>query len=65
MQLKDSLEEKEMNELLSKAYTNLAICYNKIELPRNACMACRRVPIPTTKTYYKYANVLINIIFIN
>ncbi|KAM0731719.1 Inactive peptidyl-prolyl cis-trans isomerase shutdown [Formica fusca] len=61
VQLKDSLEEKEMNELLSKAYTNLAICYNKIELPRNACMACRRVPIPTTKTYYNFGKALCNL----
>lgn len=59
VQLRDSLEEKEMNELLTKAYTNLAICYNKINLPRNACIACKRAPVPTAKTHYKYANKLI------
>lgn len=57
MQLKDSFEEKEMNELLSKAYTNLGICYNKMELPRLACIYCRQVPIPTAKCYYKYVNI--------
>ncbi|XP_072757123.1 inactive peptidyl-prolyl cis-trans isomerase FKBP6 [Anoplolepis gracilipes] len=61
VQLIDSLEEKEMNELLSKAYTNLAICYNKIELPRNACMACRRVPVPTVKTLYHFGKALLNL----
>jgi len=65
VQLKDNSEEKEMNELLSKAYTNLGVCYNKIELPRLACMACGRVPIPTAKSHYKYANMLIDVIFIN
>lgn len=65
MQLKDSSEEKKMNELLSKAYTNLGICYNKMELPHQACMACQRVPTPTAKSYYKYANMLIDEIFIN
>lgn len=61
VQLKDSLEEKEMNELLSKTYSNLGICYNKIELPRAACMACRRAPIPTAKTHYNYGKALLNL----
>ncbi|XP_050446288.1 inactive peptidyl-prolyl cis-trans isomerase FKBP6 isoform X2 [Cataglyphis hispanica] len=61
VQLRDSLEEKEMNELLTKAYTNLAICYNKINLPRNACIACKRAPLPTAKTHYNFGKALCNL----
>ena len=58
VQLIDSSEEKEMNKLLSKAYTNLGVCYNKIESPRNTCIVCRRVPIPTAKSYYHFGKAL-------
>lgn len=61
VQLKDSFEEKEMNELLSKAYTNLGICYNKMELPRLACIYCRQVPIPTAKCYYNFGKALLSL----
>jgi len=53
VKLKDAEEKEKMNQLLSRAYTNLGVCYNKIEMPRNACMACIRVPIPTAKSCYK------------
>lgn len=33
-------EEKETNELLSKAFINLGICCNKIELSRYICIIC-------------------------
>lgn len=54
VKLKDKTEEQEMNELLSRAYTNLGVCFNKINMPRRACLVCHRVPIPTAKTHYKY-----------
>jgi len=53
VKLKDAEEREKMNQLLSRAYTNLGVCYNKMEMPRNACMACTRVPIPTAKSCYK------------
>lgn len=61
VQLKDNSEEEEMNELLSRAYCNLGICYNKIDLPRLACMACGRVLIPTAKSYYNFGKALFNL----
>lgn len=53
VKLKDDEEEKEMNKLLSRTYTNLGICYNKMDMPRYACLVCNRVPFPTAKTHYK------------
>lgn len=53
-ELKDDKEEEEVKKLLSRSYNNLAICFNKEEMPRRACMACNKVPIPTVKTYFKY-----------
>ncbi|EFN71505.1 FK506-binding protein 6 [Camponotus floridanus] len=61
VQLKDNSEEEEMNELLLRAYSNLGICYNKIDLPRLACMACGRVPIPTAKSHYNFGKALLNL----
>lgn len=58
VKLKDSSEEQEMNKLLSSAYTNLGVCYNKIDMPRNACLVCNRVPFPTAKTHYQYVTFL-------
>lgn len=62
VKLKDSKEEEETNELLSRAYTNLAVCYNKLNMSRSACMACHRVQIPTAKSHYKYVMLISHII---
>ncbi|EFN78601.1 FK506-binding protein 6 [Harpegnathos saltator] len=59
VKLKDSAEEQEMNELLSRTYTNLGVCYNKMDMPRNACMVCNRVPFPTAKTHYNFGKALL------
>lgn len=56
--MKDSSEEYRMNELLSRAYTNLGLCYNKEKLPLKACIALQRVPIPTAKSHYQYVYVV-------
>lgn len=53
-ELKNQQEEDELNKLLSRGYNNLAVCYNIENMPRRACSACNRVPIPTAKTYFKY-----------
>lgn len=53
-ELQDDKEENEAKRLLSRSYNNLAICYNKEEMPRRAALACNKVPIPTAKTYFKY-----------
>ncbi|XP_012221039.1 inactive peptidyl-prolyl cis-trans isomerase FKBP6 [Linepithema humile] len=58
VKLKDIEEETEMNSLLSQAYTNLAICYNKLDMPHNTCMACVRAPAPTVKTHYHHGKAL-------
>ena len=54
VKLNDDLEEKEMNELLSRAYTNLGVCHNKENMPTKACLALRKVAKPTAKSYYQY-----------
>lgn len=56
-ELKNQKEEDEVNKLLSRGYNNLAICYNIQNMPRNACNACNRVPIPTSKTHFKYVGL--------
>jgi len=53
VKLKDELEEKEMNKLLSRAYTNLGVCYNKENLPLRACT------FKTAKSYYQYVLFLL------
>ncbi|XP_024936423.1 inactive peptidyl-prolyl cis-trans isomerase FKBP6 isoform X2 [Cephus cinctus] len=60
-QLNNDEEEKEMNRLLSRAYTNLAVCFNKEGMGRQACMACNSVPIPTAKTHFNYGRALLKI----
>lgn len=64
IKLKDCVEEKEMNKLLSQAHTNLGICYNKENLPLKACIALRQVPIPTAKSHYQYVLLLANLNYI-
>ncbi|KYM99352.1 Peptidyl-prolyl cis-trans isomerase FKBP6 [Cyphomyrmex costatus] len=61
VKLKDDDEEKKMNELLSRAYTNLGVCYNKIDLPTKACLALRNVSKPTAKSHYHYGKALLSI----
>jgi len=65
IKLKDELEEKEMNKLLSRAYTNLGVCYNKENLPLKACMFLRQVPNKTAKSYYQYVLLLLIQLCIN
>ncbi|XP_015185328.1 PREDICTED: inactive peptidyl-prolyl cis-trans isomerase FKBP6 [Polistes dominula] len=60
-ELKDDNEEKEVKMILSRAYNNLAICFNKIDMPRRACMACTKVPTPTVKTHFNHGKALIKI----
>ncbi|XP_014613253.1 PREDICTED: inactive peptidyl-prolyl cis-trans isomerase FKBP6 [Polistes canadensis] len=60
-ELKDDNEEEEVKRLLSRSYNNLAICFNKIDMPRRACMACIKVPVPTVKTYFNHGKALIKI----
>lgn len=64
IKLKDDVEEKEMNKLLSQAYTNLGLCYNKENLPLKACIALKQVPIPTAKSYFQYVLLLANLLYI-
>lgn len=64
VKLKDSLEEKEMNELLSRAYINLGLCYNKENLPLKACIALKNVPIQTAKSHYQCVLLLIKFTYI-
>ncbi|KAH0540365.1 inactive peptidyl-prolyl cis-trans isomerase FKBP6-like [Cotesia glomerata] len=52
-------EEKRYNSLLSRAYQNLAVCYNKENIPRKACIACNNVANKTAKTYFHYGRALI------
>lgn len=60
-ELKDDNEEEEVKRLLSRSYNNLAICFNKIDMPRRACMACTKVPVPTVKTHFNHGKALIKI----
>lgn len=54
VRLQNAEEETEMNKLLSQAYINLAVCYNKLGKPKMACTACNKVPNRTAKSYYQY-----------
>ncbi|XP_035727793.1 uncharacterized protein LOC118444057 [Vespa mandarinia] len=60
-ELKDDKEEEEVKRLLSRSYNNLAICFNKEEMPRRAAIACNKVPIPTVKTYFNRGKALVKI----
>ncbi|XP_057324177.1 inactive peptidyl-prolyl cis-trans isomerase FKBP6-like [Microplitis mediator] len=57
--LDNDQEEERYNSLLSRAYQNLALCYNKEDMPRKACIACNNVINKTTKTYFHYGRALI------
>lgn len=57
--MKNDEEEEEVNKLLSRAFGNLAVCYNKEDKPRHACMAINRVPIPNVKTHFNHGRALL------
>ncbi|XP_008560701.1 inactive peptidyl-prolyl cis-trans isomerase FKBP6 [Microplitis demolitor] len=57
--LDNDQEEERYNSLLSRAYQNLALCYNKEDMPRKACIACNNVINKTAKTYFHYGRALI------
>lgn len=56
--LANAEEEKQANALLSRGYNNLAVCYNKENMPRRACSSCNRVVTPTAKTYLHHGRAL-------
>ena len=53
-QLENDEEEEEQKKLLTRAYGNLAVCFNKENKPRSACVACQKVPYPNAKSYFQY-----------
>ncbi|XP_057336203.1 inactive peptidyl-prolyl cis-trans isomerase FKBP6-like [Microplitis mediator] len=55
----DNDEEERYKSLISRAYQNLALCYNKEDMPRKACIACNNVINKTAKTYFHYGRALI------
>ncbi|KAI4473866.1 hypothetical protein M0802_015907 [Mischocyttarus mexicanus] len=60
-ELKNDNEEQKVKQLLSTTYNNLAICFNKIDMPRRVCMACTKVSVPTAKTHFNHGKALIKI----
>lgn len=58
-QLDNDEEEIEMKQMLSRAYQNLAVSFNRENEPRRACIACNQVPNKTAKTYFNYGRALI------
>lgn len=56
--LQNDEEEAEFNKLVSRGYSNIAICYNLQNMPRRACDACNRVTVPSAKTYFTYGRAL-------
>ncbi|XP_076655778.1 inactive peptidyl-prolyl cis-trans isomerase shutdown [Halictus rubicundus] len=57
-ELQNDEEEEEFNKLISRGYSNLAICYNLEDMPRRACNACNRVTVPSAKTYFTHGRAL-------
>lgn len=51
--LENDEEEKNMNKQLSRALSNLIICYNQIGKPKLACASFDRLPNKTAKSYYQ------------
>lgn len=41
--LENESEQLEQQELLLRLYTNLAVCYNKMNLPKRACLMCNEI----------------------
>ncbi|XP_012264923.2 inactive peptidyl-prolyl cis-trans isomerase FKBP6 [Athalia rosae] len=56
--LKNQEEQDKQQKALSKAYVNLGICYNKLNEPRRACLACRNAPIPNAKAHFTHGKAL-------
>ncbi|XP_076296106.1 inactive peptidyl-prolyl cis-trans isomerase shutdown [Lasioglossum baleicum] len=57
-ELQNDKDEAEFNKLISRGYSNLAICYNLQNMPRRACDACNRVTVPSAKTYFTHGRAL-------
>lgn len=55
----DEEEEERCILLRSRSYQNLALCYNKEDMPRKACIACNNVTNKTAKTYFHHGRALI------
>lgn len=42
-QLSNDAEQKEQQALILRLYTNLAVCYNKMNLPKKTCLMCNEI----------------------
>ncbi|KAK2586048.1 hypothetical protein KPH14_012045 [Odynerus spinipes] len=58
-ELNNDEEEEEANKLLSTAYGNLAVCYNKEGMSRHACMACNKAPTRNVKIHFNHGRALL------
>ncbi|XP_058801279.1 inactive peptidyl-prolyl cis-trans isomerase FKBP6 isoform X2 [Phymastichus coffea] len=56
--LENDEQEMNMNKLLSRALSNLIICYNHIGKPKLACASFDRLPSKSAKNYYHYGKAL-------
>lgn len=52
--LQNNEDENQMNKILSRALTNLIICYNKVDKPKLACSSFERLPSKSGKAYFQY-----------
>lgn len=59
--LLDKTEEIAWNKMSTRVNNNLAVCFNKINKPFKACIACNNVPEPTSKTYFNHGRALLSI----
>lgn len=41
--LANEAEQREQTDFLIKMYTNLAVCYNKSDMPKKACLMCNEI----------------------
>ncbi|KAG7213934.1 hypothetical protein KM043_003133 [Ampulex compressa] len=57
--LKNDEEEEEMKALASKIYSNLAVCYNNVDMPRQACLFCNKIAVPTAKSRFNHGRALL------
>ncbi|XP_063979558.1 inactive peptidyl-prolyl cis-trans isomerase FKBP6 [Diachasmimorpha longicaudata] len=58
-ELEGEEDQDEMKKLLTRAAQNLAICYNRENMPRQACIACNEAPYKTAKIHFHYGRALI------
>ncbi|XP_014204130.1 inactive peptidyl-prolyl cis-trans isomerase FKBP6 [Copidosoma floridanum] len=57
--LENDEEEREMNRLLTRALTNLTVCYNKVSKPKLACAMFQKLPVKNDgKAYFQYGKAL-------